>query len=132
MRKLTVPATLILTPLAFGCATSAPSDAATDVIDLLDATDVIRVIDAVIDTSADRADARDADDAVDAADARDVSDAADGGDAPVRVCEGARDADGGVYCREENVQGSGMFCIRYRCEADDGGVSLGDCCRLVG
>ncbi|MFO0653098.1 MAG: hypothetical protein U0326_43165 [Polyangiales bacterium] len=129
MRKLTVPATLILAPLAFGCSTSAPSDAATDVIDLLDATDVIHVIDAVIDTSADRADAADA---RDVSDASDVSDAADGGDAPVRVCEGARDADGGVYCREENVQGSGMFCIRYRCEADDGGVSLGDCCRLVG
>lgn len=111
MRKLSVPATLILAPLAFGCSSTSSADAGLDVIDALDV---------VIDTSADRADVTD------------VNDVTDAGDAPASVCEGARDADGGVFCREENVQGTGLFCIRYRCAADDGGVSLGDCCRLVG
>ncbi len=52
-------------------------------------------------------------------------------DVPRRVCEAQR-TDGGVACHEENVQGSGLFCIRYLCAADDGGATLDDCCRLVG
>ena len=40
--------------------------------------------------------------------------------------------DGGVVCHEENVQGSGLFCIRYLCGADDGGATFDGCCRLVG
>lgn len=114
MRLLTVPATLVAAHLSFGCSTSVPSDASAD--GRTDAvSDVIR--DAFQDTN----------------DASDVSDASnDVSDGPAPVCEPGRDADGGVVCREENVQGSGLFCIRYRCGADDGGATFDDCCRLVG
>jgi hypothetical protein len=51
---------------------------------------------------------------------------------PLPFCE-ARRGDAGVYCYEENVTpGLGLFCIRYACDADDGGATLDDCCRLVG
>ena len=52
-------------------------------------------------------------------------------EAAAPVCQGRRDG-GGVSCLEENLRGSGLFCIQRSCAADDGGTDLNDCCRLVG
>ncbi len=117
MRLLTVPATLVAAHLSFGCSTSVPSDASAD-----------GRSDAVPDVTRDAL--HDHSDVSDVSDASDAS--VDVSDGPAPVCEPGRDADGGVVCREENVQGSGLFCIRYRCGADDGGATFDDCCRLVG
>lgn len=112
-------------------------DATPDVTDVTDVLDVADVTDAPDATTQD-------DVAVDAA----PMDAADAvGDALVdimfserrdievpdgAVCEAVR-ADGGVNCREENIgPGTGLFCIRYACDVDDGGTSLDGCCRLIG
>ncbi len=137
MRRLSVPAALVVVPLALGCASDAPLDASADAVtDLVDAGDAMDAVDTL-----DAGDAMDA--ALDAMDAAlDAYPEVDimfserrevviPDDAPRPVCEGRRD-DAGVSCREENVQGTGLFCIRYRCDADDGGASLNDCCRLVG
>ena len=123
MRALSVPATLVVAQLAYGCSSSVPSDASAD-----------RTADAVIDALSDAlGDTSDVSDVRDEADATDANDAtADASDGPPMVCEGARDSDGGVVCHEENVQGSGLFCIRYLCGADDGGATFDGCCRLVG
>lgn len=110
MRRLVVPAALSVVSLTFGCGSSSPADGGlADAADAPDVTDV----------------------GVDVADVTDVADAGDGGDAAI-VCEGRRAADGGIECREENVRpGGGFFCVRFRCDAEDGGTNYTDCCRLV-
>ncbi len=135
MRRLTVPAALVVVPLALGCASEAPLDASVDAVsDLADASDASDAMDAALDTMDAALDAMDA--ALDAYPEVDIvfserREVVIPDDAPQPVCE-ARRSDAGVSCHEENVQGTGLFCIRYRCDADDGGATLSDCCRLVG
>lgn len=128
MRRLTVPCALVVVPLALGCASEAPVDASADAVsDLVDVGDVSDAMDAALDAMDAALDAYPEVDIV-FSERREV---VIPDDAPQPVCEGQR-GDAGVSCREENVQGTGLFCIRYRCDADDGGTNLAECCRLVG
>jgi hypothetical protein len=135
MRRLTVPAVLVVVPLALGCSSESPVDASADAVpDLADTGDVSDAMDAALDAMDAALDAMDA--PVDAYPEVDIvfserREVVIPDDAPQPVCE-ARRNEGGVFCYEENVQGTGLFCIRYRCDADDGGAALSNCCRLVG
>lgn len=124
----------IASDVAPDIARDVPPDVA-DVADALDVADAMDASDATAPTDVIVADGSpvDADDASGDAlvdilfsERRDVE-VPDGA-----VCEAVR-ADGGVNCREENIgPGTGLFCIRYSCDVDDGGTSLDGCCRLIG
>lgn len=140
--------TLDATAREDGTADSTATDTtvdARDASDVTDASDVVVVIDTGRPEDARVADAKLMDAVLEDVSAMDAGDG--GGDALTdiifserreveipdgAVCEAVR-ADGGVNCREENVgPGTGLFCIRYSCDVDDGGTSLDGCCRLIG
>jgi hypothetical protein len=128
MRPLVIPSVLVMAPLVLGCSDAPAPDAARDgsaVVDVVDAGD------------ADGAGVLDALDALDAMEEPGVDIQFSERRVDVSPPDGAlciteRNDAGAVVCREEGFPvGSGFLCLRYLCDADDGGASTDGCCRLV-
>jgi hypothetical protein len=120
MRPLVIPSVLLMAPLALGCSDTPSLDAMTEasaVVDASDAGDALDVLDAMEEPGVD----------IQFSERRvDVS-PPDGS-----MCITERNDAGAVVCREEGFPvGSGFLCLRYLCDADDGGASTDGCCRLV-
>jgi len=123
MRPLVIPSVLLMAPLALGCSDAPSVDAtaeASAVVDASDAGDALVGMDAVDALEEPGVDIQFSERRVDVA-------PPDGS-----MCITARNDAGAVVCREEGFPvGSGFLCLRYLCDADDGGASTDGCCRLV-
>lgn len=122
-RPLVIPSVLLMAPLALGCSDTPALDAmaeASAVVDAGDAGDALDVMDALDAAEEVGVDIQFSERRVDVA-------PPDGS-----MCITERNDAGAVVCREEGFPaGSGFLCLRYLCDADDGGASADGCCRLV-
>jgi len=118
-----IPSVLLMAPLALGCSDTPALDAmaeASAVVDAGDAGDALAVMDALDAAEEVGVDIQFSERRVDVA-------PPDGS-----MCITERNDAGAVVCREEGFPvGSGFLCLRYLCDADDGGASTDGCCRLV-
>ena len=130
-RPLVIPSVLVMAPLALGCSDApAPAPDASAAVDVSDAADATleAALDAALDATLDAPEAmEEAGVDIQFSERRvDVS-PPDGA-----MCITERNDAGAVACREEGFPvGSGFLCLRYLCDADDGGASTDGCCRLV-
>jgi len=125
-RPLVIPSVLVMAPLALGCSDAPAPDAAADVSAVVDVGDA--AADALADATMDAPEAME-EAGVDIQFSERRVDVAPPDGA---MCITERNDAGAVVCREEGFPlGSGFLCLRYLCDADDGGASTDGCCRLV-
>ncbi|MFO0610404.1 MAG: hypothetical protein U0324_45005 [Polyangiales bacterium] len=132
-RPLVIPTVLVMAPLALGCSDAPAPDAAADasaVVDVGDAADA--TLEAALDAAMDAT--LDAPEAVEevGVDIQFSERRVDVSPPDGAMCTFGRNDAGAIVCREEGLPvGSGFLCLRYLCDADDGGSSTDGCCRLV-
>lgn len=130
-RPLVIPSVLVMAPLALGCS-DAPAPDASAAVDASDARDADDAGDAALEAALDAA--LDAPEAMEEAgvDIQFSERRVDVSPPDGAMCITERNDAGAVACREEGFPvGSGFLCLRYLCDADDGGASTDGCCRLV-